>query len=159
MPLTVYLDTSVVSAYFDSRTPDRQRDTQVFWQEASKNCQLIVSDVVFLEIAGTPKFEKRAMLNRLVEGLPVLLMNPATHALANEFVKENLVPEKKLEDAQHLALAIVHGLDFLVSWNFQHMVNYKTVHRLPVIAAKNQYFNRLSILSPSAFRDVIEEEK
>jgi hypothetical protein len=50
--------------------------------------------------------------------------------LSLEYLTANLVPARKSEDAQHLAIAVENGFDFLVSWNFEHMVNAKTQKRL-----------------------------
>lgn len=149
-PLTIYLDTSVISAYFDDRTPDRRDETRRFWDFA-KDCQMFVSRLVFREIARTPDVARRSQLLSLVQDLPLLAQSPVVNLLAADFVAENLVPAKKLDDAQHLALAIVHGVDYLVSWNFKHMVNFKTVRKLPMLAAKNGYFKPLAVISPESF--------
>jgi len=87
----------------------------------------------------------------LAQDLPVLAQPDVVNLLAADFVAENLVPAKELEDAQHLALAVIHGVDFLVSWNFTHMVNFRTIRKLPLLAAKNGYFKPLGIVSPESF--------
>ena len=62
----------------------------------------------------------------------------------------NLVPPSKIEDAQHLAIAVENGLDLLVSWNFSHMVSVRTQKRLPEICAAQRYFKQLLIVSPES---------
>lgn len=148
--LTTYLDTSVISAYFDDRTPDRRDETRRFWGFA-KDYQFLISDLVLREMEDTPNPDKRRQMRNLVQNLPVLPLTQKVSLLALDFAAENLVPPKKLDDAQHLALAVIQGVDFLVSWNFRHMVNVKTVGRLPMLAAKNSYFKPLAIVTPEFF--------
>ena len=85
------------------------------------------------------------------EGLLLVEFDDRIDDLAAAIAKENIVPAAKFEDAQHLAYAIVNGMDCLVSWNFRHMVNFNTMDRLPVVAAKHSYFKQLKIVSPQAF--------
>lgn len=73
------------------------------------------------------------------------------HSLAQAFVAGNLVPDRKRADAIHLALAVHYGMDYLASWNFDHMVQVKTKRRLPVLAAEHGYFKHPMIVSPQEF--------
>ena len=147
----IYLDTSVPSAYFDTRWPYRMEVTQRFWQATLLEYQLIVSEVTLAEIKATPNAVRRQEMYDLVVGLPVLNLKPRSLQLSLEFLSASLVPPKKREDAQHLAIAVENGFDFLVSWNFEHMVNAKTQKRLSVISAQHGYFKQLLIVSPEAF--------
>ena len=97
-------------------------------------------------------------MRSLILELPVLPLNEKVGLLAKDFAAENLVPPKKLDDAQHLALAVIQGVDFLVSWNFKHMVNFKTIGRLPMLAGKNGYFKPLAITTPESFRTTVGQE-
>ena len=156
-PDLIYLDTSIVSAYFDERARLRQADTQLFW--GSKGVQFVVSWLVYQEIERTPNRVKRDQMIDLIQGLPLLRMTPALRLLALDFVQNDLVPAKKLDDAQHQALAVAHGMDFLVSWNFRHMVTRKTIQKLPMLAAKNGYFKQVIVTSPMAFVEELREER
>ena len=95
----------------------------------------------------------------LIQGLPLLPMTTSLRLLALDFVQHDLVPAKKLDDAQHLAMAVAHGMDFLVSWNFRHMVTRKTIQKLPMLAAKNGYFKQVIVTSPLAFIEELREEQ
>lgn len=156
-PITIYLDTSVISAYFDDRTPQRRDETRRFW-DFSKECQFFVSRAVVREILKTPDLIRRNQMLGVIRGLGLLDLTPSVSSLADDFAAENLVPAKKFEDAQHLALAVVHGVNFLASWNFRHMVNYKTVGKLPMLAAKNGYFKPLAVVTPEFFINTMGQE-
>ncbi len=153
--MRIYLDTSVPSTYFDHRTLERQKATQDFWKKALKhNDELLISEMVIFEISKTPTQEKRERMLALVRGLPELHQGPQVIDLAKNLVDANLVPVGKIEDAIHLALAALHRVDVLVSWNFRHMVNLKIKQRLPLILAKNGCFHNYEIISPYEYFEV-----
>ena len=64
-----------------------------------------------------------------VNGIPLLRLTPQASDLATLLITENIMPAKAAEDALHIAIAAVHQVDFLLSWNFKHIAN-------PVIQAK-----------------------
>ena len=59
-----------------------------------------------------------------------------------------MVPVRYAEDADHVAVAVVHRMDMVVSWNFKHLVN---VHREKGFNAVNllQGYLPVSIVTPS----------
>jgi hypothetical protein len=81
----------------------------------------------------------------------LVTLTTAAEKLALDFKAANLVPANKFEDALHLAIAVERGFEFIVSWNFSHMVNAKTQKRLPVISAQHGYFHQTLIYCPSSF--------
>ncbi len=148
-----YLDTSVISAYFDARTPDRMEITQKFWAINRELYDFEISEVTVAEIQKTPSKQRRDEMESLIASLPVQILTKAAHELAQVFQTNNLVPPKKDEDALHLAVAVERGYDVLVSWNFRHMVNVKTQLLLPSLSAQRGYFKKLLILSPVQFQE------
>lgn len=153
--MRIYLDTSIPSTYFDDRTPERQKATQEFWLKAlSHQDELLISEVVILEVARTPIQMKRERMLALVRGLSELPQGPEVIELAKKLVKANLVPVGKVEDALHLALAALHRVDVLVSWNFRHMVNLKIRQQLPLVLAKSGCFHNYEIISPYEYFEV-----
>lgn len=117
--MRIYLDTSIPSTYFDDRTPDRQKTTQEFWEKASSQEDLLVSDLVLAELEQTRSENKRNQMRGLVEPLVRLKVLPETLRLARILHQAQLVPANKFDDAIHLALAAVEGVDAVVSWNFR----------------------------------------
>ena len=49
-------------------------------------------------------------------------------ALAQAYLKAGVVTRRQLVDAQHIAVATLHRVDVLVSWNFKHIVNLTRIH-------------------------------
>jgi len=90
------------------------------------------------------------MLN-LVDPLQSLPVSEEALELARAIHQAELVPQNKFDDAIHLALAAVTGVDVVVSWNFRHMVNLKVRQRLPVVLAQERYLRHFDIISPYEF--------
>ena len=147
----LYLDTSVPSAYFDDRRAERQQQTHHFWSDALPEYDVFVSDVTVRELAATPDAARRRQLLDLVRPFSFVAVTKPVKLLAELFLEDTLVPIAKVEDAYHLAIAMVEGMDYLVSWNFDDMVNVKTKRLFPMLCAKHGYLKHLMILSPLEF--------
>lgn len=143
----VYLDTTVPSAYYDERTPDRQRLTRQFWFERLPDFQAAISSIVILEIRDTSNAEKRAKMGELVSGLEVLAFDEEAHDLAQEYVRRGVFPEKYTSDANHVAVAVVNGTDYFASWNFRHLVKVNTRRQVNLVNALKGY-EPIEIIAP-----------
>lgn len=77
----------------------------------------------------------------------MLEVTAEVEALAERYIAEQLIPAKHLDDALHLAVAAVHDLDVVVSWNFEHMVKLRT--RLGVNSLNKKLgYRQIEIVSP-----------
>ena len=154
--MRIYLDTSVVSAYFDARTLDRQEATKKLIDAAlgSESDQFYISDLVLTELEQTPSPEKRYQMLELVQPFQSLRPDEETLRLARILHQAELVPANKFDDAVHLAIAAVRGVDVVVSWNFRHMVNLKVKIKLPVLLAQERYLRHFEIVSPYEYPEV-----
>ena len=56
-------------------------------------------------------------------GIPRLAVNAEVEHLAERFIQEGALPETAAEDAIHVALAAVHRIDYLLTWNCRHIDN------------------------------------
>jgi len=106
----------------DTITAARQGITQDWWASALNEFDLFVSTVVVNEV-GSGDSAAAAERQRAVAELPVLDLNDEAQTLAASLITEGAVPAEYPEDALHIALATVHGMDFLVTWNFTHINN------------------------------------
>jgi hypothetical protein len=76
-----------------------------------------------------------------------LMVTDEAKGLADRYVRAGLIPARYLPDALHLATAVVHDFDVVVSWNFEHMVKLKT--RLGVNGLNKMLgYRELEIVSP-----------
>jgi predicted nucleic acid-binding protein len=143
----VYLDTTVPSAYFDDRAPDRLRLTREFWANRLPGFGATVSDLVAAEIAETPDEERRAKMLALVQDIAIVAVTPEAETLAEEYVARGIFPEKYSSDALHVALATVEGIPNVVSWNFEHLVKLRTRREVNLVNALKGYMP-VEILAP-----------
>lgn len=134
MASSVYVETSVIS-YLTARPSQdvivaaRQSITRHWWNDARQRFELFVSVLVVDEArAGDP--EAASQRAQAIAGLPILEAMEAAQALAARLVERSAVPATSMEDAAHIALATVHGMDFLLTWNFRHINNAETEGRV-----------------------------
>lgn len=123
--LRLYLDTSVFSAYYDGRAPERQRLTQEFWTKLAE-CDALCSQLTLDELSKVADETQRAQLLTLTRVCQVRSVGAAEEGLARAYVAAGVVPVRYLADALHLAAAVLGGADILVSWNFKHLVRRST---------------------------------
>ncbi len=77
-------------------------------------------------------------MQRISEVNPVLLpLPPEVDDLAQRFIDEGVLPARRLDDARHVACALVNDVDLLVSWNYRHLANVR----------KAEGFNAVAILA------------
>jgi hypothetical protein len=126
-PARVYVETTVVS-YLSARpsrdliSAARQEITRTWWETHSREYELVISQLVLDEAAGGDVEAARRRLKHL-EGLPLLAQATPATRLARRFVRPDCIPAKAKDDAIHLALCAVHGVPFLLTWNFRHLAN------------------------------------
>ncbi len=123
--MKVYLDTSVLSAFYDSRNPERQELTKEFFARIHEH-EVFISELTALEIDETPDEELRGKMRTLMSSFRVLPSREAVAQLSTEYVKHGAVSERYPEDAFHIAVAVLNDIDILLSWNFRHIVRRKT---------------------------------
>jgi predicted nucleic acid-binding protein len=70
--------------------------------------------------------------------------------LVTEYITEKVVGKTSYADCLHIALATINRADFLVSWNFKHIVNIERIRGYNYINIKNGY-KQLEIRSPREF--------
>ena len=60
----------------------------------------------------------------MLRGLQLAELSPEVRGLAEILVREKLMPRPSVSgDAIHIAAATVHRMDFVLTWNVQHMAN------------------------------------
>jgi len=123
--IRVYLDTSVLSALFDDRNPERQDLTKRFFDEI-ESFKVYISEVVLAEIDATKDAQLKGKLRNTAVYFEVLSIDEETRKLANEYVKHGAIPAEYSEDALHIAISTLNEIDYFLSWNFRHIVKVKT---------------------------------
>lgn len=123
----IYVETSIPSFYFETRTNDelliRRRWTREWWELASWQDALITSPVVIGELQDTPEGEKKRLMFELLDPLPRLDYVDEIDSIVAIYFANKLMPIDSGGDAHHLALASFHRCDILATWNCKHIAN------------------------------------
>lgn len=77
----------------------------------------------------------RSHLPRLeiLSNFSLLDLNLSVLALAEQFLERSNLPAKADIDAVHIAVATVHGMDYLMTWNCKHIANAQIQRKLAEI--------------------------
>lgn len=123
----IYVETTIVSYLTARHSRDlicaaRQEITQEWWDERRALFDLYISQVV-LDEAGEGDVNAAQRRLELLLGMPLLDITDDVIVLAEALINDGPLPLKAGDDAFHLALAAVHGMDFLVTWNCKHLAN------------------------------------
>ena len=118
---TLYLETSVPSyltAWLarDVIAAARQVITRQWWELDRHRFQLFISRLVIEEASAGDPEAARLRLEAL-RGIPLLGSSPAVEWIVTELDRRHLVPSAAVADMFHIALASVHAVDYLLTWN------------------------------------------
>lgn len=156
-PLRVYLDTSVISHLKQDDVPEKMAETQRLWNMfRERKYKAVVSDIAIQEIDDCPE-PKRTILYSYLNEIDYELITATEEILelAGKFIDFGVLRQKSLDDCMHIAAAIVYNCDIILSWNFKHIVNYKTIRGVKVVTTAEGYKDVL-IYPPNV---LLEEEE
>jgi len=154
--IKVYLDTSVISYLDQQDAPAEMELTHQVWEKIkSGKYDVYISDVVLRELNDCEEEKRNKLLNYLKEiQFQTVEITDKTMKLAEKFIDFGVLKKKSFDDCQHIAAAIVSDCDIIISWNFKHIVNVKTIRGVKVITTM-EGFKDLLIYQPTA---LLEEE-
>ncbi len=125
----IYLDTSVVSAYFDDRIPYQRELTRAWWEGIWSRYELCLSTVTRLELEAAAE-PKRSSFVQLIEDVSVLEFVAEVAGIADMYLMGKIIPPKSVGDAFHLAFASHYKIDYFVTWNCSHFANVGTRRKI-----------------------------
>jgi predicted nucleic acid-binding protein len=122
-----YIETTMFNYYFDEERDAHNATVAFFAAIKAGRFEAYTSQYALDEIVKAPEPKKSRMLNLLREfGIIVLESSEEARRLADIYVKQGGIHEKKRLDAQHIAIASINRLDYIVSCNFKHINKLKT---------------------------------
>jgi hypothetical protein len=148
----LYFDTSVFGGIYDEEFRD---DTEkLFKMVRDGEIVCVYSDLTEYELESAPERIKTHFLNLDKKTIEFVEITEEINLLADEYVREKVVGETSIDDCRHIACATINNVDYLISWNFKHIVNVFRIRGYNSINLKNGY-NQLDIRSP---KDIITYE-
>jgi hypothetical protein len=122
--MKIYLDTSVFGGYFEKEFSRWSK--KLIDNILSGEHSAVVSDITLAELETAPIYVRE--------------------------IAEKIVTHKYRADTLHIAIATIHQVDVLASWNFKHIVNLNRIKLYNSINIKNGY-RFIEIRSP---KDLVE---
>ncbi len=125
--VSVYLETTIISYITARPSKDlivaaHQSLTHDWWDKMSANVDCFISPYVVEEIAeGDEKASQKRL--EFIENIQLLENNVEIQSLSIKYFEEFQLPLKAKLDASHLASAVWHEMDYLLSWNCTHIVS------------------------------------
>ena len=127
MKKRIYVETTVVS-YLTAR-PSRdlmvaghQEATREPWPQLAAKYETYVSALVYEEVRGGDPDQARMRLSA-IERFAMLDIDDEARTLAEKIIDGRAIPPEFPEDALHIALAAVNGIEVVITWNFAHLNN------------------------------------
>ncbi len=153
----MFIETSVFNFVFADDAPEKRSDTLTLFQEIRQGKYIpYTSNYVLDELKAAPEPKRSNMLDLATEyGMAILEPTEEAERLADIYVREGVIPQKYFLDGLHIAMAAVRELDFIVSYNFKHIVKRKTVVMTEVINVREGY-RRVGIFSPTEVIDYVD---
>lgn len=154
MKQRIYIDTSVFGGYYDEEFADHT--IPLFERIRNGEFILLFSELTQEELENAP--EKVKELVRSLKAIDTEFLETTVEVidLAKEYIKEKVVGKTSFADCLHIALATVNRADFLVSWNFRHIVNIQRIRGYNSVNIKNGC-KQLEIRSPREFEKYEED--
>jgi predicted nucleic acid-binding protein len=149
----LYLDTSVISYLDQQDSPEKMEITHKFWEKVhNDDYDVVISEVVDEELAGCEENKRDVLIKYLNEIRHRKIIIGETEKDIAECIIENgiLTREKSYSDCLHIAAAITSGCNTILSWNFKHIVNPRTIDGIKIVSIKSGY-PEISIYSPESF--------
>lgn len=147
-----YFDTSVFGGVYDIEF--EEASVQLFEKVRLGQVICVYSDLTEGELFEAPERVRKFFRDLPKENLEVVEVSGAAINLANSYINENVVGKTSFDDCVHIALATIHKVDILVSWNFKHIVNIYRIRGYNSVNLRLGY-QPLEIRSP---KDIVNYE-
>jgi predicted nucleic acid-binding protein len=157
--LKIYLDTTIISYLDQAEKPERMVETHRLWDKIKKEkFDVVISDIDIAEIDGCGEKKRNKLYEYLSQiNYTLIKSEEMSIRIAGKMIDLNVLKQKSFMDCQHIANAIVSGCDAIVSWNFRHIVNHKTIMGVKAVTALEGY-NDLLIYAPTILIEGDEDD-
>ena len=130
--MKLYVETTVPNFLFADDAPEKKAVTEQFynWLKVSRD-ELYISELVLAELSRThlplrtDLLEAAARLDAII--LPI---TSEAEGLAGRYLSDGAIPARFRDDAVHVAIAVLNGLDVVVTWNMKHLANVRRIEAI-----------------------------
>jgi hypothetical protein len=134
--------------YFDEARDGHEDTVKLFEAIGNGEYDGYTSGYTLLELRDA-KEPKRGNMISLVDKYGITFLNilDESERMANLYIQNGVIPAKYRIDASHIAIASIHELDYLLSFNYEHVNKLKT-KRLTEIINLNEGYKGITICTP-----------
>jgi predicted nucleic acid-binding protein len=154
---SLYIETSVVGAYLDNGEPFRRDLTIRWWERELSEYRAVVSPLVARELERVPEPHRTGYL-KLVAPLEQVELSEEAAILAEGYVTRGIFHRKYIGDALHVAIASVHKIDYLVTWNFGHLANVRRQARIRLFNTAAGFFSPVIVTPEFLVSELTEKD-
>lgn len=148
--LRVYLDTSVISHLLQEDVPEKMADTRQLWEMfRNGKYDVYLSTVTLEELKGCSEPKQSELFDYLgLIDYTLVQIDDNVSDISQQIIEMGILTKKSYDDCQHIGAAIVSECDCIISWNFKHIVNIKTIKGVRAITHLESYKD-IDIMNPS----------
>ena len=142
--------------YFDTEREGHDDVVRLFEAIKAGAYEGYASTLVTDELEAAPE-PKRSDMLALVDRYKITVFDvtPAVARLAGLYIEAGIIPPSYRYDSSHIALAAVHELDFVISYNFKHINRNKARIRTTMINREEGYMSAIICTA----REVLDNEQ
>jgi predicted nucleic acid-binding protein len=151
--LRLYLETTVFNYYFDEARDGHEDTVRLFEAIGDGEYEAYTSEYVMIELRDA-KEPKRSDMLALVEKYNIVVwdIDAESRRIANLYIQYGIIPAKYWVDAAHIAVASIHELDCVLSFNYKHINKLKT-KRMSENVNLNEGYKGITICTPMEVLD------
>lgn len=158
--IKVYLDTSFINYLVATRIPDKMKDSLDLWDVfvLQNRFEIVLSETVNQELRACYEPKRSLLFKKIAEiNYFFVLMTEEIITLADRYVEFGVLSRESYSDLLHIAAATINNCKLIVSWNFKHFVNFKTMDRVNAVNLIEGH-DPIRIVSPSMLLGELENE-
>lgn len=139
----LYIETTIPSYLVARRSRDLrlaadQETTTEWWDTKRQEYELFTSEVVVAEVSEGDATMSQARIEILANILRLPALFEADEII-QQLLRDGIIPQNAAADAAHIALSVVHAIDFLLTWNCKHISNPHNFRRIERLCATRGY--------------------
>ena len=125
--MKLYIESTLFNYFFDSERDGHADTVQLFEAICAGKYEAYTSEYTVYELNDAPEPKQRRMMSLIEEyNITLLPITDESEKLSDVYVSENIFPARFRIDGAHVAIASIHGLDYVLSYNFQHINRART---------------------------------
>jgi len=133
----IYVDTSVIGGCYDPEFQEWSRGLLTDFQAGVFS--LLLSELTDAEVQNAPEEVKNIYLDFRECADEIIELSSEAIEVADAYLKHNILSQNFRDDAWHIAMATIAGVDLLVSWNFKHIVRFEKIQKFNAVNIEMGY--------------------